>query len=490
MNRRARIAALVCVFVVIFGSAGTSRTNGHGQEPDFAVTSFGAKGDGKTDDTKAIAAASRAVSQHGGVLVFPNGTYIFNPAEAKILLGPITTLRGPGTVKVKANAGKYQYIIGASDPRLPLDNIVLDGLTVDQNVEENDARIVNSDQASIQAVFLSWNIRILVVRNCTFQASGVNTIVANPDHESGTFENNTFIFHRRPEQQPFDNSAIYFRGPKGIALGNNCRAALNAEAVTCIEMHDGDIQAADNVTENYQILANLADVQSAAIRKNHGTGLERGVLIWATAGHVSHNVLIADNDLSINNVERQTSQSTAGIATYYGQDVTGAFDGITISKNHVNFQPESHPRFVQYPRSNWGISTQAFGSVKNVIIADNTIENAPVRGIKIGQVKLGQQDPLQSDIVIERNIILNAGYNSDESVAPYRAAIAAEGRMENVTIRYNTIDESAVADGVYAIWFAAGERSSYRNIRYYGQRIVSPKRLREAIVPEILRHDR
>ena len=44
------------------------------------VTAFGAKGDGVTRDTAAIAAAIAAVAAHGGgVLLFPTGTYLSAP---------------------------------------------------------------------------------------------------------------------------------------------------------------------------------------------------------------------------------------------------------------------------------------------------------------------------------------------------------------------------------------------------------------------------
>lgn len=478
------LAILICAIRVLIFTAIPKLAHAH-VEQTLDVTSFGAKGDGISDDTDAIASASREVSVKGGTLVFPKGTFIFNPARAKILVGSVTTIRGPGTIKVKPGSGKYEYIIGAPDPISPLSTIVLDGLTVDQNVEENQVAIVNSDLSTIQAVFLSWNIGALLVRNCRFEVSGVNTLIANPSHGSGVFENNIFVFHRRPDQHPFDNSAIYFVGPKATAIGNECRAQLDSHAVTCLEMHGGDVNIAENRAENYEILTNVVNVKSATISNNHARGAQFGIFLWATVGNSCRNVSITGNDLAISNVDRAASGS-GGIATYYGQGITGAFDGISIVNNHVTFQPETHPRAIDYPRSNWGISTQAFGPVKNVKIVNNTIENAPVRGIKIGQIKLDRQEPLQSDIVVEGNLIVNPGYDSDVSLAPYRAAIAVEGRVDNAVIRDNTIRASDTAKGIYTIWFAEGA-SSYRNVKCYGQRLLLRVESREAVPHEVLR---
>lgn len=41
------------------------------------VMDFGAKGDGWHDDTAAIRRTVEFVTRHGGIVYFPNGTYVF-----------------------------------------------------------------------------------------------------------------------------------------------------------------------------------------------------------------------------------------------------------------------------------------------------------------------------------------------------------------------------------------------------------------------------
>ena len=51
---------------------------------DYSVTDFGAKGDGKTDATKAIQTAIDACEKNGGGRVYvPSGTYVIGPLHLK-----------------------------------------------------------------------------------------------------------------------------------------------------------------------------------------------------------------------------------------------------------------------------------------------------------------------------------------------------------------------------------------------------------------------
>jgi len=447
----------------------------------FDVKTFGATGDGTTDDTDAIARASSAAAQRGGTLVFSTGTYIFDPGRAKVLVGSNMKITGPGTLKVKPDAGNYEYVIGAANPATPLQNVTLDGLHVDQNVEQNSSStiVVRAAATTGQFVFFTYNIRGLRVRNCTFDASGINTVVANGAKvDNVVFENNTVTFHQRQGQPNFDNSAFYFSGIRGQVTGNRCQAPPAVAAVGCIEVHHGSSKVENNTMDNYLTGIYVVDVDSAQITNNTGTNIDNGIFIEASRGHECRNIEITGNKFSINNVDRH-SDETAGIAANYENYLTGTIDGLTIRDNEITFQPETQPRRVKYPGSNWGISTQFVGPVHNVKIIGNRIANASVRAIKIGENSPGAE---QSDIVIENNTITDAGYNSDGSVAPLRAAVAAEGDLRNVAIRGNTITQSSAPGGVYSIWF--GDHGSYSNVQY-SESQVSGKSMRKQVPRDV-----
>lgn len=82
VNRRLRIAALLSLLLVIlpFGQAHAARYKGCNSGPTSNLTvnvkSTGAKGDGRTDDTKAIQRAIDKVAGTGGTVYVPPGTYM------------------------------------------------------------------------------------------------------------------------------------------------------------------------------------------------------------------------------------------------------------------------------------------------------------------------------------------------------------------------------------------------------------------------------
>ncbi len=60
------------------------------------VKEFGAKGDGKTDDTAAITSAIAALPAAGGVVFFPAGTYLVAPGTPSFSVGAGAVLEGEG----------------------------------------------------------------------------------------------------------------------------------------------------------------------------------------------------------------------------------------------------------------------------------------------------------------------------------------------------------------------------------------------------------
>ena len=78
------------------------------------VTDFGAKGDGRADDTQAIL---RALDAGGGVLLFPRGTYrITRPIEIELATRDTTSIVGTGIARVVMDgAGPAFHFLGTHD---------------------------------------------------------------------------------------------------------------------------------------------------------------------------------------------------------------------------------------------------------------------------------------------------------------------------------------------------------------------------------------
>ena len=90
----------------------------------FNVMTYGAKGDGVTDDYHAIQAAINACGTSGGAVVFPRGTYLLNKSDAGALKLPagnqqLLTLFGYGaTIKLSANVPRFLAFNRTADHQL------------------------------------------------------------------------------------------------------------------------------------------------------------------------------------------------------------------------------------------------------------------------------------------------------------------------------------------------------------------------------------
>ncbi len=96
----------------------------------FDVRSFGAKGDGATDDTASIRAAIKAASPSGGTVLLPPGTYI---TSGTLTLASHVTLSGHGRVSiVKATNTAYQVVtVPANTLDWGVRNLAIQGAATD-----------------------------------------------------------------------------------------------------------------------------------------------------------------------------------------------------------------------------------------------------------------------------------------------------------------------------------------------------------------------
>src|ERR1041384_7658465 len=102
-----------------------------GESTNIRVTDCGAKGDGVEDDTTAIHQCSLLVGATGGSLYFPAGIYLYNPAAAPIVIRSNVRFYGPGTLRVKPDAGDYDYIFRPDPLTAAVSNVVIEDLTID-----------------------------------------------------------------------------------------------------------------------------------------------------------------------------------------------------------------------------------------------------------------------------------------------------------------------------------------------------------------------
>ena len=79
MNSKKNLVNVLIIFVVVLVN-----TSMYSQNPNntyLNIKSFGAKGDGKTDDTPALLKAMEAATQTEGTVYFPHGNYLIHPVK-------------------------------------------------------------------------------------------------------------------------------------------------------------------------------------------------------------------------------------------------------------------------------------------------------------------------------------------------------------------------------------------------------------------------
>jgi hypothetical protein len=409
----------------------------------------GAAGDGATDDTPAIVSAFSGVcAAGGGTIYLPAGVYIIDPASARIPICSHLDVRGPGTLKVKPEAGNYQCIFAPTPPTAAVDDITFAGLTVDQNTGSNTAgTIVGAAPRTHQDIWQIFAGTNLHFEDLHLYVSGVNPIDVNGPAVSGVFvERNYIVFQKRAGQPEFDNSAIYIHGDNFHVTGNTFVTAAADEARTAIEVHDGSGAVIGNTIAWFSIGMNLVNLRSASIASNSIREAGYGISLWADTRMDS--VVIASNTLSLVQATRRTPSSW-GIATTFTPGLYGDFSNLLITGNTVRFERETESRPIS-GSANFGIALQAPGNVSDVTIAGNQVVDAPVRGITVGVLDARYAT---SRVSVRDNRITDAGSNFTPGSADYSAAVAIQGNLSAVDVVRNRVDfSSRPFSGRFSFW--------------------------------------
>jgi hypothetical protein len=444
----------VLTFLLMFGL--TTHAAGLQDQPAAPVSAstvslrdYAAVGDGATDDTLAIVAAFSAVcSAGGGTIHIPAGTYLVNPADTSIPICSNLVVHGPGTVKVKPDAGNYRAIFAASPPQAAVNNLTFTGISVDQNAFGNTAATIAVDDVRthqlIWQVFAGTNLHF---ENMRLYVSGVNPIDVNGPTVSGVYVNrNHIVFQKRAGQPEFDNSAIYIDGDNFHVTDNTFVSTAGDEARTAIEVHTGSGSITGNTIDHFSIGMNLVNLKSSSVTGNHIRNAGYGISLWSTT--VMDAVTISGNTVAIAQVTRGTASSW-GIATSFDEGINGEFSNLLIFGNVVQFEQESSSRAIS-GSVNYGIGLQAMGNIANAVVLGNEIVRAPVRGIAVGTLD-GRYTASRVSVVDNR--IVDAGSNLSAGASWYSAAVSVQGNLSSIDVVRNRLDFlSSPFIGRYSYW--------------------------------------
>ena len=121
-NRRRTVYVVAALFVALLVSLAAMTTPA--SAASYSVTTYGAKGDGVTNDATAIQSAINAAATAGGTVTFPAGTFRINSTIRPKSNVTLAGVAGQTVLTMPAQASR-QYMLYAEN----LSNLTLSGLT-------------------------------------------------------------------------------------------------------------------------------------------------------------------------------------------------------------------------------------------------------------------------------------------------------------------------------------------------------------------------
>lgn len=219
------------IFITADGAGAVRRTLGSKLKDVVSVKDFGAVGDGVADDTSAIQAA---IDNGGGVVYFPDGTYISRQLtlptrcilEGESLTKTILKLKdGTNTDFIKG--ANYDALIAAGNKWLESDGVISNSGLRTIQIDGNKANNTSGDGVKLYCKALV--LESVIVRDCA--GNGISTIAGDiPGQEN---------WQDLPEGRMHDiwcrnngQDGWFFRGPhdsriSGFTANENGRDGMN-----------------------------------------------------------------------------------------------------------------------------------------------------------------------------------------------------------------------------------------------------------------------
>jgi len=205
------------------------------------ISSFGAKGDGKTDDTLAIRKAVDYLNINGGTLYFPTGQYIVSVSSDKESIiniesdKPIVIDFGSSTVSLKGNSYPYYNIMNINKS----DNVVIqNGFLMGDRLNHN-YNPGNTSHCWGYGIKICNTLKCDIINMNISQLTGDGIVNSISERGGITTINNCNIHHcRRIGIQVADadvinisNSNIHYIGDYDNIAGVNPKSGIDLEPV-------------------------------------------------------------------------------------------------------------------------------------------------------------------------------------------------------------------------------------------------------------------
>ncbi len=435
---------------------------------DVNVSTYGAMGNGITDDRAAIQNAINAVNAAGGGTVnFGAGTFrvgkVPDASHIQVICLQIYSniiLKGAGRnntiIKLIDNIGDFEAVISPKPSWQRVDNFELRDIAVDENSANNstptEVSLKSSGFRDVLRIYIGKNIK---VENCLFtNTKGVWVLVFHGIIDN-VLVNNNIMNNIGDAVNDWDHSTIFTNG-NNITLTNNQISALNVNggtfgARTGIEIHGSNQYIAFNTISGMTAGVNVTGYtpenlgsQNQTYYKNTIKGGLQGFLFWSESNPTKpignttglNNILLIDNEIELNPsawVNYQFYSGSQGF--YFEQNRNTDIKNIYTIRNKVKFVGSSN---VPQTRAIVGLDlskNNKIAEISDFYFLNNRIENSFGPAINLS-------DWLDKSI-IGRNTILNAGTSTaTPTFDAFRAGVFLDETLNNVQFSHNTFTDN------------------------------------------------
>jgi len=290
---------------------------GHGYHN---VASFGAKGDGITDDSEAVRAAMTAAAG-GGTVLLPTGTYLVSrdgTEPCALSVPPGVTIEGPGVVKLADDSDTFVSVFEVETSGVTFRGLTIDGNAANQSVE------VNEQRHGILASGATW----LRVEDCTIQSCAGDGIQLNGAED-------VTISRCRIDGNDRNAVTLYATGSGNatsrVRIVDN---ELSAEAQAIDSEPDSDATLRDIAVVANRLESTSGDYAIAIAGSDSSTPSQS----WTVVGNRMRGsvfVYATDDVVISDNIIEGSADKDAVLAMYRSEGVTLANNVITAQSGNI-----------------------------------------------------------------------------------------------------------------------------------------------------------
>jgi len=398
------------------------------------VKDFGARGDGRTDDTKAIQAAinaSPAAAISPGTIYFPAGTYLLSSFTLTnnylenyfLLVQSKLTFKGEGNRSViKIGNSLFNKKDTSANAHLfygvYVDNIVFKDLLIDMNGAQNltpENTIKNHC-----AIFIKHGNGVTIsnttIKNCAGNnmviiiGSGKNVLIEKSNFINGGY----YVGSTKPNQYKDDFSFLYCEWDSARVIKNNIEQQNIDIALNCftggIELHGSYSLAAGNrivgCNPGIYISSSWHPMEKTVVLDNVMENCLRGITFWLS--FPMNNITIQDNKISLTKSRALKLYILSGIEVpngnteiYDSKHANGAtINHLTVTGNYISATLDE--------TATDRTAGMVLHSLHNSIICNNKISGMNFGGMILQGSKWGIYS-----LIISRNSFLNFKGNID-----------------------------------------------------------------------------